>query len=211
MRKTQMNDLQTLTAILNEMVDNVNVIRFPEKRKLRSWLEKASKESFNALKQNSEFNRLLMQYAEHLKKMVKGESIGNLKPIIKHKTDAVGMYSIHISFDNKLFNGMEFALFYRDGINFEKQKPFVIVIISDDFTIFLYNNRKYERNFNTFDKNLEKEGKAILYKIRAVLLKTYIEQFKEVLPNPPKIDITHKYFSLSNVIIPAEYTVYKEL
>ena len=206
MRKIPMNDLQSLTAILNEMANAENdVIRFPSVRRLRVWLDKASDECYNNLNRNSELKRLLEQFSEHLKELATDGSGLNFKPIIKKQIDAVGMYRIKIFFDEKILDKMELFLSFRDGIDFS-QKPFVSVTINDDFKRNLYNNRKMEKNFKTFDKTLEKEGQEILSKIRKILMDTYITKFKEVLKNPPKIAIDDKNFSLKTVNIPVKYS-----
>lgn len=201
-----MNDLQTLTAILNEMANAENdVIRFPSVRRLRVWLDKASDECYNILNRNSELKRLLEQFSEHLKELATDGSGLNFKPIIKKQTEAVGMYRIKIFFDEKILEKMELFLSFRDGIDFS-QKPFVSVTINDDFKRNLYVDRKMEKNFKTFDKTLEKEGQEILSKIRKILMDTYITKFKEVLKNPPKIAIDDKNFSLKTVNIPVKYS-----
>lgn len=206
-----MSDLTSLTAILNEMANSENdVIQFPSLRRLRNWLEKSSGECYNDLIHNSDLKRLLSEFSEHLKELTTNDSGLSFKPIIKKQTDAVGMYRIKIFFDEKILDGMELFLSFRDGIDFDG-KTFVGVTINDDFKRNLYNNRKMEKNFKTFDKTLEKEGQEILSKIRKNLMDTYIAKFKDVLKNPPKIAIDDKNFSIKSVNIPVKYSEITEM
>jgi hypothetical protein len=205
-----MTDLNSIANILNEMAYNENnVITFPDSQDACDWVRGLAGECLKSLNSNSAFKKLLSQYAEHIKKLIRDDVVPDksklvITPIVEKIVKYVDQSIVRITFTGNFeeylntdtIGRMELYFYYE--LN-RMDHPIIGAVIDDAFISNLYNNYRKKEYYYTDDKKLQLEGTTILIKMRKILADVYYEQFKKKMKTPPKIksEGNYGYFSVS--------------